>query len=107
MSTMWTKKRVKAAVLFHALSDETRLDLLDRLKGGEQCVCELTEALQTGQSRLSFHLRVLKDAGLIHDRPEGRWMYYSLNREGLENLEDFIDELKRAIGCSGPSKQCE
>ncbi len=107
MSTMWTKKRVKAAVLFHALSDETRLDLLDRLKRGEQCVCELTEALQTGQSRLSFHLRVLKDAGLIHDRPEGRWMYYSLNREGLENLEDFIDELKRAIGRSGPSKQCE
>ncbi|MCS6284549.1 MAG: winged helix-turn-helix transcriptional regulator [Nitrospira sp.] len=104
---MWTKKRVKAAVLFHALSDETRLDLLDRLKRGEQCVCELTEALQTGQSRLSFHLRVLKDAGLIHDRPEGRWMYYSLNREGLENLEDFIDELKRAIGRSGPSKQCE
>lgn len=104
---MWTKKRVKAAVLFHALSDETRLDLLDRLKRGEQCVCELTEALQTGQSRLSFHLRVLKEAGLIHDRPEGRWMYYSLNREGLENLEDFIDELKRAIGRSGPSKQCE
>lgn len=107
MSAMWTKKRVKAAVLFHALSDETRLDLLDRLKRGEQCVCELTEALQTGQSRLSFHLRVLKEAGLIHDRPEGRWMYYSLNREGLENLEDFIDELKRAIGRSGPSKQCE
>ena len=107
MPTMWTKKRVKAAVLFHALSDETRLDLLDRLKRGEQCVCELTEALQTGQSKLSFHLRVLKDAGLIHDRPEGRWMYYSLNREGLENLEDFIDELKRAIGRSGPSKQCE
>lgn len=107
MPAMWTKKRVKAAVLFHALSDETRLDLLDRLKRGEQCVCELTEALQTGQSRLSFHLRVLKEAGLIHDRPEGRWMYYSLNREGLENLEDFIDELKRAIGRSGPSKQCE
>jgi ArsR family transcriptional regulator len=107
MPTMWTKKRVKAAVLFHALSDETRLELLERLKQGEQCVCELTDALQTGQSRLSFHLRVLKDAGLIHDRPEGRWMYYSLNPEGLENLEEFIDELKRAIGNSGPSKQCE
>lgn len=104
---MLTKKRIKAALLFHALSDETRLELLDRLKQGEQCVCELTDALQTGQSRLSFHLRVLKEAGLIHDRPEGRWMYYSLNREGLENLEDFLDELKKAIARSGSSRQCE
>lgn len=104
---MSTKKRVKAAVLFHALSDETRLELLDRLKQGEQCVCELTDALQTGQSRLSFHLRVLKEAGLIHDRPEGRWIYYSLNREGLDDLEDFLDELKEAIAHSRPSKQCE
>lgn len=107
MSAMSTKKRIKAALLFHALSDETRLELLDRLKQGEQCVCELTDALQTGQSRLSFHLRVLKEAGLIHDRPEGRWMYYSLNREGLENLEDFLDELKKAIARSGSSRQCE
>jgi ArsR family transcriptional regulator, arsenate/arsenite/antimonite-responsive transcriptional repressor len=104
---MSTKKRVKAAVLFHALSDETRLELLDRLKQGEQCVCELTDALQTGQSRLSFHLRVLKEAGLIHDRPEGRWIYYSLNREGLDDLEDFLDALKEAIAHSRPSKQCE
>lgn len=107
MPAMSTKKRIKAAVLFHALSDETRLELLDRLKQGEQCVCELTDALQAGQSRLSFHLRVLKEAGLIHDRPEGRWMYYSLNREGLENLEGFIDELTRALADSRPSKQCE
>ncbi|MBX9657230.1 MAG: metalloregulator ArsR/SmtB family transcription factor [Nitrospiraceae bacterium] len=104
---MSTKRRVKAAALFHALSDETRLEVLNRLKRGEQCVCELTDALQAGQSRLSFHLRVLKEAGLIQDRPEGRWMYYSLSREGLEDLEDFIGELKKAITHSGSSKQCE
>ncbi|NOS78610.1 MAG: winged helix-turn-helix transcriptional regulator [Nitrospira sp.] len=104
---MSTKQRVKATVLFHALSDETRLELLNRLKQGEQCVCELTDALQTGQSKLSFHLRVLKEAGLIRDRPEGRWMYYSLNQEGLEDLEDFVGELKKAIRTSGSSKQCQ
>jgi ArsR family transcriptional regulator len=54
----------------HAFPDETRLDILDRLKG-ESCVCEPTDAFQTGQSRLSFHLKVLRDAGLTHDRPEG------------------------------------
>lgn len=103
---MPTKSRVKAAVLFHALSDQTRLEILNRLKGGEQCVCELTDALQAGQSRLSFHLRVLKEAGLIHDRPEGRWMYYSLNRDGLEDLQDFVDELKKAMTISGSSGTC-
>jgi ArsR family transcriptional regulator len=104
---MSTKQRVKIAVLFHALSDQTRLELLNRLKQGEQCVCELTDALQAGQSRLSFHLRVLKEAGLIHDRPEGRWMYYSLNREGLEDLEDFIGELKKTITLPGALRKCE
>jgi ArsR family transcriptional regulator len=89
-----TKLQTKAVKVFHALGDETRLEILDRLRGGERCVCELTDALQTGQSRLSFHLKVLKDAGLIHDRPEGRWIYYSLNAEAVEELEHLVATLK-------------
>lgn len=85
-----------AAALFHALSDETRLALLERLKGGEHCVCELTDAMKAGQSRLSFHLKVLKEAGLIQDRREGRWMYYSLNADAIEELEELVDSLKKA-----------
>ncbi len=84
----------KAVTLFHALSDETRLVLLERLKKGEQCVCELTDAMKTGQSRLSFHLKVLKDAGLVEDRREGRWMYYSLNAQVIEELEGLVESLK-------------
>lgn len=74
--TIAMTRRKKAVGGFHALSDETRLEILERLKDGEQCVCDLTVALKTGQSRLSFHLKVLKDAELIKDRPEGRWIYY-------------------------------
>ena len=98
---MITTQQNKAAVLFHALSDHTRLELIDRLKDGEQCVCELTDALHTGQSRLSFHLKVLKEAELIHDRREGRWIYYSLNRGAIEDLEDFVRALKEATKRSG------
>src|SRR5205807_5531861 len=58
---------------FRALSDETRLKIIDLLRRGERCVCELTEALDVAQSLLSFHLRTLKDAGLVTDRREGRW----------------------------------
>lgn len=89
-----TKQLTDVATVFHALSDETRLLILEQLKGGEQCVCDLTEIFQTGQSRLSFHLRVLKEAGLILARPEGRWVYYSLNSDAVEELQDVVNSLK-------------
>jgi ArsR family transcriptional regulator len=94
----------RAARLFHALSDETRLSILERLRRGERCVCELTDALDAAQSRLSFHLRVLKEAGLVTDRREGRWMYYTLNPEKLADVADLAQTLAtplpaRADGC--------
>jgi ArsR family transcriptional regulator, arsenate/arsenite/antimonite-responsive transcriptional repressor len=94
----------RAARLFHALSDETRLCILERLRRGERCVCELTDALDAAQSRLSFHLRVLKEAGLVTDRREGRWMYYTLNPEKLADVADLAETLAtplppRADGC--------
>ena len=97
------KNRAKTAELCHALADETRLDILDRLKEGERCVFELTDALQTGQSRLSFHLKVLKAAGLIHDRPEGRWIYYSIDSDAVEKLQDLVASLKTVRKTVRPS----
>jgi ArsR family transcriptional regulator len=98
---------VKSVVsLFHALSDETRVEILDRLRDGEKCVCELTDVLKAAQSRLSFHLKVLKEAGLIRDRPAGRWMYYALNSEGLEDAEETIKALKKAAKSSRASNRC-
>ena len=92
--------------MFQALSDETRLLILEQLKDGEQCVCDLTELFKTGQSRLSFHLRVLKDAGLILARPEGRWMYYSLNADGVEELQDVVNSLIAASSRAGKRGCC-
>ena len=78
---------------FRALSDQTRLRIIDLLRGGEQCVCKLTDALDSGQSLLSFHLKTLKDAGLVTDRREGRWSYYALNAEAFGQLEEFVGGL--------------
>jgi ArsR family transcriptional regulator len=86
--------RTFLARLFHALSDETRLRIVGQLLAGEQCVCDLTEALDAQQSRLSFHLRALKDAGLVLDRRDGRWVHYSLNPEALDALAGFGAALK-------------
>jgi len=80
---------------FHALADETRLRIIDRLRDGEDCVCNLTGPLGTRQSLLSFHLRTLKDAGIIQDRKAGRWVYYSLNLDVLDEMIAVLEALKK------------
>lgn len=88
-----TESAAGAAALFHALSDPTRVEILDRLRSGEKCVCELTDVLEAAQSRLSFHLRILREAGLVTDRKEGRWVYYTLVPESLESMSDALRAL--------------
>jgi ArsR family transcriptional regulator len=78
------------ALACHALSDEMRIAILDRLRNGEQCVCNLVDVLGAGQSRLSFHMKALKDAGLVRDRRDGRWIHYSLNVETFDAVEAFV-----------------
>src|SRR6266478_3074748 len=84
----------RAIELLHALSDETRLEIIELLRKGEWCVCELTDTLDAAQSRLSFHLRVLKDAGIVRDRKDGRWVYYELNPESFEEVEALTSGMK-------------
>jgi ArsR family transcriptional regulator, arsenate/arsenite/antimonite-responsive transcriptional repressor len=107
MASGISRERETAVRLCHALSDETRVRIIERLRSGEQCVCDLTDAFQASQSRLSFHLRVLKDAGLVVDRPEGRWMYYSLNPSGIAELEDLVVWLKASRSTGAVKRQCE
>jgi ArsR family transcriptional regulator len=96
MATRTPTDLERATRLFHALSDQTRLSILQRLRFGERCVCDLTDALDAAQSRLSFHLKVLKDAGLVTDRREGRWMYYTLNAEALAELGELVESMASA-----------
>lgn len=91
---------------FHALSDETRLALIVLLRGGERCVCELTAALGSAQSRLSFHLKTLKDAGMVQDRREGRWVYYSLVPESLEGLDAALEALEPGQAARAVRARC-
>lgn len=88
----------RGAQLFHALSDETRLAILEMLRGGERCVCDLQGDLDAAQSRLSFHLRVLKDAGLVTDRKEGRWSYYAIAPAALAEVRDLAIALQPRRG---------
>jgi ArsR family transcriptional regulator len=96
----------RLAQVFHALSDETRLCIIAMLGPGERCVCELTESLSTGQSRLSFHLKTLKDAGLVQDRREGRWVYYSLVPGALDGLEEAVAEISPSAAVRASRVRC-
>lgn len=80
---------------FRALSEPIRLEILELLKSQELCVCELSNLLNIRQSKLSFHLKTLKDAGLLRSRQEGKWIYYSLNLSQLVDLEQYLAEYRR------------
>ena len=82
--------------LLQALADENRLRILEALRGGEACVCELQETLDLGQSLLAHHLRVLREAGLVQDRRDGRWIHYSLVTAALREAEQGLASLRAA-----------
>jgi ArsR family transcriptional regulator len=89
-----------ALALLKVLADPMRLRVIEALGGGERCVCDLTADLQVGQSRLSFHLKVMRQAGLVQQRQEGRWMYYRLDPEALSALSQWLASLEQRCGRS-------
>ncbi len=69
--------------IFKALSDGTRLRIVKLLEKGELCVCDIVAAMDIIQPKASFHLGVLREAGLIKDRKQGKWIHYSLNESDM------------------------
>ena len=65
--------------VFKALSEETRLRIIKLLEHGELCVCDIVAALDMIQPKVSFHLCVLKEAGLLKDRKQGKWIHYCID----------------------------
>jgi ArsR family transcriptional regulator len=93
-----------AQQLLRALAEPIRLRVVQALQQGERCVCDLTGDLDLAQSKLSFHLKVLKEAGLICARQEGRWIYYRLEPSALLLLRDWLGQL--AAACQSPATPC-
>src|SRR5215467_9105341 len=84
-----------AADRFAALADPTRRYLLEQLATADRAVTELMAGLAMSQPAVSQHLRVLRDAGLVTARKDGRHRYYQLRPAGLTELRDWIDQLER------------
>ena len=88
--------------LFKALSDETRLKIIDLLSDGEYCACELLTAFNITQPTLSYHMKILSESGLVVSVRKGAWTRYSLSPERIDELKAFIDELMLAPSSLGP-----
>jgi ArsR family transcriptional regulator len=82
-------------LIFRAFSDRTRLRILNLLRGGELCVCDLIAVLGVPQAKVSRHLAYLRRAGLVHARKAGLWHYYQL----AEPHGRFHARLMECLGC--------
>ncbi|PSR17803.1 ArsR family transcriptional regulator [filamentous cyanobacterium CCP3] len=90
---------------FKALADPLRLEVIELLRSQEMCVCDLCDRMAIAQSKLSFHLKTLREAGLISARQDGRWIYYSLNPAEFGDLENYLSVL-RQLRPQRPANPC-
>lgn len=85
--------REKNASVFKALCDPNRLAVLELLQSGEKCACVLIDALNIGQSGLSYHMKILCESGIVESRQEGKWTHYQISRVGSENAMILLKSL--------------
>ena len=82
---------------FKCLADETRFNIVMLVaEQNEQCVCDLTEKLQLSQPKISRHLALLRSLGLLQDRRQGQWVYYSINPNLPDWCVEVLNTLKKA-----------
>lgn len=79
--------------VFRAFSDERRLRVLELLTEGEKCACVLLEELDIAQPTLSYHMKILRESGIVKERPVGPWKYYSIDAEGCKYAQRLLQAL--------------
>ena len=97
-------KKENISKLMVSFSDPFRLEIIDLMMDGEVCVCDIMKLTNLSQSRISYHIKILKEAGLISDRQEGRWVYYKLDLEVLSDIKNWMGNL---IQSSSSKRSCE
>ena len=79
-----------SALIFKAMSDETRLRIVDMLSCDELCACDLLEEFSITQPTLSYHMKILTECGLVNARKDGAWTRYKLNMELISAIQTFL-----------------
>jgi len=84
------------------LSDPNRVRIVEALRQGELCVCELCDALDLTQSTLSTHLQVIRAVGIVRSRKEGKWSYYALTPTAATMIDSWFHPFRSAIRRDAP-----
>lgn len=95
------------ALIYKAYCDDNRLRIIELLTQGEHCACDLLEQLPIGQSTLSHHMKILVESGIINQRKNSKWVYYSLNEQGCKNSIDLLEEILQKKYESLEQCECE
>ncbi|MBQ8515239.1 MAG: winged helix-turn-helix transcriptional regulator [Ruminococcus sp.] len=102
MSTVYAHR----ARVFKAFCDERRQQILELLRNGEKCACVLIEEMGLPQSSLSYHMKILVEAGVVLGREEGKWTHYCINKEGFEEAIAILREIASPEETTGMCGSC-
>jgi ArsR family transcriptional regulator len=95
------------ALLFKALGDPIRLEIVDMISCNDLCACEILERFDVTQPTLSHHIKILCDCGLVNGRRDGKWTYYSLNEKAIQDVQTVLAEItSRKEACIRSKKSC-
>lgn len=94
------------ALVFKAFCDENRLQILTLLCSGEKCACNLLRHLNIGQPALSYHMKILAEAGIVEIRQEGKWSHYSICKNGVRQVTDLISKYTTDCAPRDPDTCC-
>ena len=81
------------ALLFKALSDETRLRIIDMLSCGELCACDILKSFNISQPTLSYHMKILTECGVVRSDRRGAWIHYTLDGETVKKIADYWNHI--------------
>ncbi len=85
----------EVAKIFKALCDPTRVKIIQYLKNGDCCACKITDDLDIAQSKLSYHMKILCDSGIVENWYVGKWTHYKLSENGAVNAIDLLNQVLR------------
>ena len=99
-------KEIDVALVCKALGDSNRLEIVKMISDGEKCGCKILEKFSITQPTLSHHMKILVESGLVNDRKEGKWHYYSVNKVVMTEFCIFIRSLCKGATENDSIKKC-
>lgn len=96
----------KTASIFKALCDPNRLLIIEMLLNGEMCACQLLDELNISQSTLSHHMKNLCETGVVNCRRDGKWMFYTINKDSCESAHALLARIMDAPEQSNIDARC-